>query len=89
MLGTANALGYEAPRNFNIDESNIIGTTTTNGKETKCTYNWEKIYGKLESGEYEIATWDWSATRAILPITINFTITEEGKAIYNSYRFSH
>ena len=77
IRGTANKLGYEAPRHPNIKEKDIVGITETNKNKTKCTYNWNKIYGELESGEYEIATWNWSSTSQVLPVTINFTITEE------------
>lgn len=45
----------------------------------KCTYNWENIYGKLESGTY---MFNANTSYYYIYITIDFTIDENGKITY-------
>ncbi len=57
LLGTENSLpsnmrvsngfGKELNRSSNIKEEDISGYIETNGNISKCSYNWEDIYGKL------------------------------------------
>ena len=42
----------------------------------KNTYNWENVYGKLESGDYSFQT---STSDSYIIIFINFTIDEMEK----------
>lgn len=51
-----------------------------NNRAVKNTYNWENIYGKLDSGEYQFKT---STSDYYMNIFIKFTIDENGKITYS------
>lgn len=62
--------------NIRTNVNSIIGNNGT----IKNTYNWENIYGKLESGEYQFTT---STSDCYMNIFIKFTIDENGKITYS------
>lgn len=55
---------------INIDDNDTI----------KNTYNWENVYGTLDSGEYKFII--SSSSGSIIYIEIYFTIDENGKVTY-------
>jgi len=64
----------------NANSKKIVDSIKVDNNTFKNTYNWENVYGKLESGEYtlKIRTVDY-----YINIFINFTIDENGKITYN------
>lgn len=82
---------YEYSNDYNIEkrDNDTYKTITKNvggipkvdsikidSNTIKNTYNWENIYGKLESGEYEFKT---STIDSCIDLFIKFTIDENGK----------
>lgn len=67
-----------------VRKSNIKTTVKSvidNSGAIKNTYNWENIYGKLESGEYQFKT---STADYYINIFIDFSIDENGKITYSN-----
>lgn len=62
--------------NIRTDVKSVIG----NNGAIRNTYNWENIYGKLESGEYQFTT---ATSDCYMNIFIKFTIDENGKITYS------
>lgn len=79
LKGKHNDTYSELTRNNNI-KTTVNSVKLDNSGTIKNTYNWENVYGKLESGEYKFKTEtsDW-----YMNIFIYFTIDEDGKITYS------
>lgn len=58
-----------------------VSSTIIDNYTKQNTYNWESVYGILESGEYQFKT---STSNNRINISINFTINENGKILYEN-----
>lgn len=79
LKGEDNGTYSELTRNNNI-KTTVNSIKIDNDGTVKNTYNWENVYGKLESGEYKFKT---STLDYYMNIFIKFTIEENGKIIYS------
>ncbi len=68
----------ELEKNTNIKTT--INSVIDNKGTIRNTYNWENIYGKLDSGEYQFKT---STSDHYINIFIDFSIDENGKITYS------
>lgn len=76
--------GSNGSYNELVRKNNIMKTTVNSviddSGTIKNTYNWENVYGKLESGEYQFTT---ATSDCYMNIFIKFTIDENGKITYS------
>lgn len=62
------------------EKGNVNSKKLDKDNTIKNTYNWENIYGELESGEYKFCT---ATSDGYINIFIYFTIDENGKITYS------
>lgn len=67
-------------RNLQKNDFSKIESINVNDNTVKNIYNWENIYGKLESGEYTLQTTAFGE-RIRMDIMINFTVDSENGTI--------
>lgn len=66
--------------NLQKNEFSKIESIKINDNTIKNIYNWENVYGKLESGEYILET-SASGERMHMFIAINFTVNSENETV--------
>lgn len=75
-----NGSTYSEPARNNNIKTTVDSIRIDNNNTIKNTYNWENLYGKLESGEYQLKT---ATSDYYMNIFIDFTIDENGEITYS------